>query len=292
MIIELPLPGWARWLLKELVWVLILGLFTNFIYDRLLRPLEASPVRTAEQVETRLDIAPNLLPSQSEPRGQAPAHNPEPTETPPVEPITFSDGTKADVHGLECRLSNGHSYPFRVVIFSEAYSWVYERDDRVQLNGQVLTGDDFVHRLESAKGLQEVLGKAHELVAVGTASCEGSEWTSEDDRAMNRAAELKAWIEDARSWPDNVSRPTRSLHTLGLGRYWHDRTQGQACDPAHPIDTSGQRKVILMAVLQHEAGTDLRSCIDQILHRDNQLRPLLSHYSRFDLDEAPTGASL
>jgi hypothetical protein len=94
-------------------------------------------------------------------------------------------------------------------------------------------------------------------------------------------------MERARPWPDGVSRPVLSVHLLNLGRYWHDRTHGQACDPAHALDTADQRKVILMAVVDRDAGADLQWCADKSLNGDDQLRPLLDHYRRFDLNSTP-----
>lgn len=76
---------------------------------------------------------------------------------------------------------------------------------------------------------------------------------------------------------------------LNLGRYWHDQTRGQACDSAHSSDTADQRKVVLMAVLERDAGADLQWCIEKSLSGDGQLRPLLGHYRRFDLNAMPGG---
>jgi hypothetical protein len=69
-------------------------------------------------------------------------------------------------------MPDGRSYTFRIVIFSAAYSWVYERDDQVELNGRVLPENELVHLLESSRGLQDILGRAHELIAV-TGSLDG-----------------------------------------------------------------------------------------------------------------------
>ncbi|HSS76755.1 MAG TPA: hypothetical protein VLV54_08410 [Thermoanaerobaculia bacterium] len=291
----LLLPTWLLKGFRETLFGVFLAWLGTFTYDRLVRPLAASPVHVGKnQEERRSEVGSHLAPPVTPP---SPAPPPPTATTPPVlvketlpvGPITFTDGTQADVYGHQCHLPNGHTSNFRVVIFSAAYSWSYERDDQVQLNGQVLPAEEFVHLLESSRGLREILGKAHELIAVGTASCEGSEQSQEDDRARSRALALAAWMERARPWPDGVSRPVLSVHRLSLGQYRPDRTRGQACDPAHSGETVDQRKVILMAVVEREADADLQWCIEQSLRRDDQLESWLGHYHRFDLNATSAG---
>lgn len=285
----LALPTWLLRGFRETAFGVLLAWLSTYTYDHLVKPLAAPPVHSGEVEEARLDIGKRIAPSRTPPPPPAP-----PPISPelPIGPVSLSNGTRADIYGHQCRMPDGRSYTFRVVVFSAAYSWVYEQDDQVELNGHALPAEDFVHLLESSRGLQDILGKAHELIAVGTASCEGSEWSQEDGRALNRAKALGAWMERARPWPDGVTRPVLSVHLLNLGRYWHDRAHGQACDSARSGDTADQRKVVLMAVLERDAGADLQWCIEKSLSGDDQLRPLLDHYRRFDLNATPAGGPL
>jgi hypothetical protein len=185
-------------------------------------------------------------------------------------------------------MPDGRSLNFRTVIFSDAYSWRVEKDDQVQINNQDFGETEFVSRLRSP-GLQEILARAGELIAVGTASCEGKTLGGEEDRALRRARTLGSWLELARPWPAGTEHPVRSLHLLNLGRYSPGGAAGESCGPSSTDTTWNQRKVLLMAVLERVSGKDLKDCIRQALKGDDQLLPLVENYSRFDLNEKTGG---
>ncbi len=277
-------------LLKEIVLGVLLSWLSSYTYKHIVEPLEASPSLTGNPINVSTAIGSSIAPPHQPERGDPPP--PPPPDPEHSGPVVFPDGTRADVYPHVCRLPEGRSLDFRVVVFSESYSWAFEDTDRVQLNDRLLGDAEFVNRLQSP-GLQEIMARANALIAVGTASCEGSEWSREDDRALQRARTLEAWIENARPWGAlDLSRTPRSLYLLNLGRYWKDPDKKQTCGDARPEDTWHQRKVVLMAILQPTSQADLQWCIGQSLRGDPQLGRLLLHYSRFDLDKKPRGEDL
>jgi hypothetical protein len=280
------IQAWVLRILKEAVFAVLVGWLGNYTYKHLVEPLDTPPVLSGAPVSIQTDVGGRLAPPR---QALQPVESPPPVPIPtspelPLGPVVFKDGTRADVYPHVCKMPDGRSLDFRAVVFSDSYSWLIESDDQVQINDQTFGEEEFVSRLRSP-GLHEILARAGELIAVGTASCEGKTQGGEDGRALRRARKLGSWLELARPWPEGNVRPARSLHLLNLGRYSPGGTAGQACNPPAPATTWNQRKVLLLAVAERASGTDLEECIRQTLRSDDLLRPLIENYSRFDLDK-------
>ena len=277
-------------ILKEVVFAVLIGWLGDYTYKHLVEPLDNPPVLSGAPVSIQTDVGGHLAPPL---QAQQPVESPPPVPGPtgpelPLGPVVFKDGTRADVYPHVCKMPDGRSLNFRAVVFSDSYSWLIESDEQVQINDQSFGEAEFVSRLRSP-GFQEILARASELIAVGTASCEGKTQGDEDDRALRRARRLGAWLELARPWPEGNVRPARSLHLLNLGRYSPGGAAGPACSPSAPATTWNQRKVLLLAVVERVSGTDLEDCIRETLGSDDKIRPLIENYSRFDLDKTTGG---
>src|SRR3954464_8429367 len=117
------LPIWLLRGSRETFFGVLLAWLSAYTYDQYVKPLAAVPVHTGEQEEVRPDITRHIAPPLP-----APALTPPPppppvsTEGLPLGPFTLSNGTQAKAYGHECRMPDGRSYTFRIVIFSAAYS--------------------------------------------------------------------------------------------------------------------------------------------------------------------------
>jgi len=188
----------------------------------------------------------------------------------------------ATVHERACKIGD-LSGRFSAVVFSDVYSWKYGSRAAVEFDGHEL--DDFAPVL-LREGMQSSMEGAEVLVAVGTASCEGVALEDEEDRALARAKKLKGWLQETHPV---ISRSAATLpyRTLTLGRF---KREGY-CDPKRSPETRDQRKVILIAIVQHDPRLGLEECLKQSLSADPALTYLVDRYSQFRLDaDSPASA--
>jgi hypothetical protein len=118
-----------------------------------------------------------------------------------------------------------------------------------------------------------------DLVAVGTASCEGS-LSRESSRAGRRSEHLVEWLREALAELDDVV--PRQIYRLNLGQF-------RDCRGLSPDQTDKQRRVIVLAFRNKEHGLDLdalREALRQDLSGHSPLGFDPSDYSEFSLDEA------
>ena len=301
--IKLPqLPRRLQKKIRAFFYAIIVGCITEYVYDHSLKPLQAAPVPST--VEVSRSVGGELGPpthQQIEPT-PAPAPVPPPSKGSdwPKEPVIFPDKTHADVYAPTCTIS-GRKVEFRVVVFSDVYSWVFGETDRVKINGRVLDEGKFRDRLQSP-ALQKIMADPSKVIVVGTASCEGSE-DSEEERAADRAWTLKQWVEEERPWgKGNSEKQTGIPHALSLGHWRDERDSHCKGSSSDSEETWYQRRVILMAVRMKDgpplANADFQSCVKQGLKDDPELEKLdqllnhYSRYSRFELDKKWTGEDI
>lgn len=118
-----------------------------------------------------------------------------------------------------------------------------------------------------------------DLIAVGTASCEGI-LGREEDRADRRSAHLVDWLREALADLDDPE--PRQIYRLNLGRF-------RDCRGLSPDQTDEQRRVIVLAIRNRNHGLDLNALSaklrqDLAIHRPLGFDP--ADYSGFSLEEA------
>lgn len=202
-----------------------------------------------------------LPPPEPEPPAPPPALSPPPPSPPPGEPAF-------ERHPRTCTDAHGNLGTFDVVVFSRAYSWVQGETQSVELND---TATDFPHLLQTS-GLNDYLRVAPEIIALGTASCEGYPEHREREvrRAMNRANKLMGWIEAARR-PRPGEEPLTPVKPLPLGVF------ARECHPGE--DTWPQRRVVLLAIRERDERLLLYDCLRRALEADDGLSYLATAYS-------------
>lgn len=200
---------------------------------------------------------------------------PGPGERPPPRTVPLGSGSAA-VYSRACPPGEGGDDgigQLQIVILSEEYSWDFGSEIGVNLVGEPV---DFRELLRSS-GLKTRLDGAAEVIAVGTASCEGG-LREEERRAHQRAKKLKGWIEDV--WePREAGGGPRTIHKLNLGRH----VAARPCERAQAHRTRDQRPVILIAV-SRTPRVRLGSCLCSVLSEDPRLRHLVQDYSLFVFD--------
>ena len=165
---------------------------------------------------------------------------------------------------------------FDIFVLSQEYRWELGTNEVVQPNGQPADmGRNFDLLLEQHGG------RYKDLIAVGTASCEGSDGP-EIERAESRAHQMILWLREAL---DRIGdREERHLYRLNLGRY-------RSCAGSQPGWTEDQRRVILVAVKERRGDMDLtvlRQALQNELDDPRRL-PLgfaMNKYLTFTLSEA------
>jgi hypothetical protein len=200
----------------------------------------------------RTGVAVRLIPS------------PEPVQVAePAQPLARNERpkpcTECRAYHLECTDDQGNSGRFDVVVFSRAFHWELGSDDAARLNGNER---NFLEHLQT-HGMMKFL-EAPEILAVGTASCEGYEEDPqvEIDRAGHRAQQLVAWIEE-------VPR-SGTVRPLNLGVY------AEPCTPSQYTWT--QRRIVLVALRERAPGISTRNCLQSALAREPDLRHLATKY--------------
>jgi len=191
------------------------------------------------------------------------------TSPPPIE--------TEEPDSLTCTDAKGRKGVFQAMVFLDSYNWVRGSTELVEFHQKVIPYFPTVLREEP---VQKVLNGAEQIVAVGTASCESRlGFLVENHRAQERAEQLVQWVELSRSrLPQSPQAPMRSVIPLNLGRF------NQGCSAPATEETTGQRRIVLIAVTQKQKDLDLESCLEQRMKEDPSLKFLTENYSKFDLN--------
>lgn len=200
-----------------------------------------------------------------------------PTPKPPPPPDGESFGLWASrefpCEDLTCRL----------FVLSQNHYWAYESKAVVLYQGE----NSRIQQHLKAPGLQSQIADATDVIAVGTASCEGSR-SKEADRAALRAERLEDWLHEA--MPDATTLASRpQLWRLNLGKY---RTP-EPCDPLpdNPTweqdTTHWQRRVVFLLLDRtgtHYSDSELESLLRRAMNREAALDIHPRNYWEFDLE--------
>jgi hypothetical protein len=161
--------------------------------------------------------------------------------------------------------SLGRQAMFRVLLFSDEFRW------RLNSHDALFNGEAEPHFTPEMKA---VLNSAREIICVGASSEELPAGASRADgrvreewRAGRRAETIALWVRQALSTPIPVRK-------LNIG--YHEPTRGA-------LDTSDQRRVVIILVLDHDEGTNIDQALRAAMTRESERAPifdtLLTKYS-------------
>lgn len=159
----------------------------------------------------------------------------------------------------------GRKASFRILLFSDEFRWRINSHQALE-GGQ--TEIDFTPEMKA------VLNDAEEVICVGASSEELPSGlplekgrVQEEWRAGRRAEQIAAWVRRGLSQPIPVRK-------LNVG---HHESTGRAAD------TSDQRRVVIILVLDHDERTDIDQALRAAMARESVRAPifemLLTRYS-------------
>ena len=178
----------------------------------------------------------------------------------PTPPEVIKDVTIRNVPDEE-----GNKASFRIMLFSDEFRWRINSFDAVEAESG--------KRPQFTEEMKAVLNSASEVIVVGASSEEIPTGTSfpegrakEEKRAARRAEKIAVWVREALNRPIPVRK-------LNVGHH----------APTGTDDTSDQRRVVIILVLDHDEGTNidqsLRSAMASQSVRAPIFEALLTRYS-------------
>jgi hypothetical protein len=158
----------------------------------------------------------------------------------------------------------GHNTSFRILLFTDEFRWVINSFDAIEKTGE---------RPHFTDEMKAVLNSAKEIIAVGASSEEipsglpASQGRAlEERRAARRAEQIALWVREALGKPIPVRK-------LNVG---HHTATGSS-------DTSDQRRVVIILVLDHDEGADIDQSLRSAMAGESTRAPifqaLLTNYS-------------
>ena len=158
----------------------------------------------------------------------------------------------------------GRRASFRILLFSDEFRWRLNSADALE-SGTAL---------EFSPEMKTVLSDAVEIICVGASSEEVPSGLSlergraeEERRAARRAERVATWVRASLTKPIPVRK-------LNIGH--HEPT-------GRPRDTSDQRRVVIILVLDHEGGANLDEALRAAMAQERDRAPifdtLLTKYS-------------
>jgi hypothetical protein len=171
-----------------------------------------------------------------------------------------------DVVARNVEDSNGNRASFRILLFSDEFRW--QISSHVSLENRA-TEPEFTPEMKA------VLDNAQEIICVGESSEEVATnvpaeraRAEEERRAARRADQIALWIRRALSKPV----PIRKLNV------------GQHMPTRQKHDTSDQRRMVVVLVLDHDDAVDLDQALRNAMANESDRAPvfgtLLKDYSR------------
>ena len=161
--------------------------------------------------------------------------------------------------------SSGRVASFRILLFSDEFRWRLSSVSRIEHG----SAQPFF-----SPEMKEVLSEAEEIICVGASSEEVPAGASfhrgralEERRAARRAEQIASWVRSVVSEPIPVRK-------LNVGH--HEPTDGIQ-------DTSDQRRVVIILVLDQDKDTNLDEALREAMARESRRAPifetLLTRYS-------------
>jgi hypothetical protein len=202
------------------------------------------------------------------PAEPTPVPTPTPAATPAPNPAAPSTGEneKWIVIPVEGKDRKGKVATFEINILSQEFNWAYESATLVELNGVPV---DVVKHFQSA-GLQYRFGRSLSIIAVGTASEEGTQ-DEEEKRAEKRAKQLVVWIRETLQAP-------LEIYKLNLGHY---KPSGQSS--VNHGASAWQRSIVVIGVVEKDEEVNVEEALYSALMKKAYPPITPRSYSRFDL---------
>jgi len=159
----------------------------------------------------------------------------------------------------------GRKASFRILLFTDEFRWRINSSDLLDSpNG----------RPEFTDEMKGVLNEAREIICIGASSEEIPSGVSyevgrltEERRAARRAEQIAIWVREALSKPI----PVRKLNV------------GHHTPTGHPTDTSDQRRVVIVLVLDHDEEANIDQALRDAMASESARAPvfdtLLTRYS-------------
>jgi hypothetical protein len=165
----------------------------------------------------------------------------------------------------------GHRASFRILLFSDEFRWRMNSSDAL---------DNQPPQPHFTDEMKAVLNDAKEVICVGTSSEEtpgGLPYQAgrheEERRAGRRAEQIALWVRQA------VSRPI-PVRKLNIGHHAHT---GQM------RDTSNQRRVVIILVLERDERTNLDQALRAAMAQESVRAPIFDALlNKYSLGTAPT----
>jgi hypothetical protein len=159
----------------------------------------------------------------------------------------------------------GNRATFRIMLFSDEFRWRINSFDAVEAAGG--------KRPQFTEEMKAVLNSASEIIAVGASSEEIPPGVSfpegrskEEKRAGRRAEKIAVWLRESLNRPIPVRK-------LNVGHH----------APTGADDTSDQRRVVIILVLDHDEDTDIDQSLRAAMASQSVRAPifeaLLTKYS-------------
>jgi len=163
----------------------------------------------------------------------------------------------------------GRSATFRILLFSDEFRWRINSYDSLEQGGK---------RPQFTTEMKAVLNSASEIIAVGASSEElppGASFPQgrarEERRAARRAEKIAVWVREALNRPIPVRK-------LNVGHH----------APTGSDDTSDQRRMVIILVLQHDDNTNIDQSLKSAMAGESVRAPifeaLLTKYSLGNAD--------
>lgn len=160
--------------------------------------------------------------------------------------------------------AEGRNTSFRILLFTDEFRWRLNSFDAIERTGA---------RPHFTDEMKAVLNSAREIICVGASSEEipvGVSFTQgrvhEERRAARRAEQIAVWVREALAKPIPVRK-------LNVGHH----------APTGAGDTSDQRRVVIILVLDHDAGADIDQSLRSAMAGESVRSPifeaLLTNYS-------------
>jgi eukaryotic-like serine/threonine-protein kinase len=149
---------------------------------------------------------------------------------------------------------NGKSAEFNMAVLSQEYRWQPGSSDAVNLGNDAksIPVKDLKSVME-AKGIVKIMDNPNQIIAVGMASCEGSQ-PSEELRAYERAKSIQTAL-------GKTIFAVRDYQLLNLGQFRRDSCSRNA------KDNSFQRTMILMGIRKESPGVLLAEALHARLEK-------------------------
>jgi eukaryotic-like serine/threonine-protein kinase len=145
--------------------------------------------------------------------------------------------------------SRGKSAEINMAILSDRYEWQLGSDNQVKLKGQdqSIPISSLKQELETRKDIFKVMDNPNRIIALGTASCEGTP-PEEEARAMSRAKTIQ----------DQIVKQlfqVREYPILNLGQFKRDNCQRNA------QGTSFQRSLVIIGMRKETPGLEVKAAV-------------------------------